>query len=207
MEDSMKRVRSQLLGRGNAPLVPVAVFVLPLLAFACTSAKEERVPFDPPGSVKPAPGPQPDFGPVVKQDDPPPPISGGTIAIDPSGKLAVASDADRDRVYVVDLPARAVRHTVQLPPHSEPGRVSLVALRSSGEVATIDLGSGNVGRQAVCSAPRGVAYDKTKKAVLVACAGGELVTIPQTEGSPIKRTTIGSDLRDIIFVNGRTYLT
>src|SRR5687768_14963058 len=111
MEDSMKRVSSHPFGAS----VPLAIFVLPAFAMtsgACSSAKDERVPFDPPGTVLPSPGPQPEFGPIVKQDDPPPPISGGTLGIDPSGKLAVASDPDRDKVYVVDLPTRTVRHTV-----------------------------------------------------------------------------------------------
>ncbi|MEA2750147.1 MAG: hypothetical protein QOI41_4290 [Myxococcales bacterium] len=151
-----------------------------------------------------APGPQPTFGPLIQQKEPPPPISGGTLAIASDRTTAVAADADRDRVYVVDLPTRAVRHTVSLPRHSEPGRVAVddanhayVVLRNAGGLATIDLATGGVTIRDVCLAPRGVAFDVTQKAMHVACASGELVTLPLGTGDVVRRT-LDHDLRDVV---------
>lgn len=149
-------------------------------------------------------GPQPDFGPLVQAKEPPPPISGGTLAVAKDGTTAVAADADRDRIYVVDVPSRAVRHTVQLPQHSEPGRVTVddqghayVALRRSGGVAVVDLASGTLTTIDACTSPRGIAFDARLKAVHVACATGELVTLP-VGGGDAKRTSIARDLRDVV---------
>src|SRR5688572_24133970 len=92
-------------------------------AFACSPSEYTHVFPSRTNSVAPtgAPplGPQPSFGATVSQAEPPPPISGGTLAIAPDGVTAVAADPDRDRVYVVDLPARAVRHTLAMPARSE----------------------------------------------------------------------------------------
>lgn len=52
----------------------------------------------------------------------PPAISGGTLGRTPSGAVVIAADPDRDQVYVVDLAARRVLHTVRTP-GDEPGRV------------------------------------------------------------------------------------
>ncbi len=149
-------------------------------------------------------GPQPSFGPLAKAKEPPPPISGGTLAIASDKTTAVAADADRDRVYVVDLPTRAVRFTVGLPAHSEPGRVAVddanhayVVLRRSGGLATIDLATGGLSIRDACLAPRGLAYDAKQKAVHVACASGELVTVP-IGGGDIVRRNLDRDLRDVV---------
>src|SRR3954469_3757945 len=47
-------------------------------------------------------GPAPDFGATTLQADPPPPLSGGTLAVAADGFTVVASDPDRDRIYVLD---------------------------------------------------------------------------------------------------------
>jgi hypothetical protein len=185
------------------------IVLLPFLAgalAACSSAKGS-VPSDLPVEASPPmnpPGPQPSFGPLIQQKEPPPPISGGTLAMAPDGTTAVAADSDRDRVYVVDLAARAIRHTVELPRRSEPGRVTVddsghayVALRRSGAVATIDLATGAVTMRAACIAPRGIAFDKTQSAIHVACANGELVTLPRGAGEPT-RQEIDRDARDVL---------
>jgi len=57
-------------------------------------------PLFPTGSVGGVPL---ETGPIVQADDPPPPISGGTLVTIPPGNVVVASDPDRDRIYVVDL--------------------------------------------------------------------------------------------------------
>jgi len=53
-------------------------------------------------------------------------------------------------------------------------------------------------RQAVCAAPRGLAYDPARDVVHVACAGGELVTLPAAGGAPIRTLTLDADLRDVV---------
>ncbi len=147
----------------------------------------------------------PDFGPTVRLDDPPPPISGGTLTVTSDGRTAVAADPDRDAVYLVDLVANTVR-TIALASHDEPARIALdsagrahVALRSGGAIATIDIATASLRRKRqVCPLPRGVAYDGSKDALLVACAGGELVTLPAAEGEPLTRVDVRPDLRDVV---------
>jgi mono/diheme cytochrome c family protein len=145
---------------------------------------------------------------------PPPPISGGTLLVTKDG-LAVAADSDRDGVWLVDLATKAVR-AVALQPGDEPGRVVEdgagrvhVALRGSGAVATIDLASGNVtSRTSVCPAPRGVAYDPKTDVVHVACAGGELVTLPAAGGAPLRTLRFPErDLRDVVVQGDHLFLT
>jgi cbb3-type cytochrome c oxidase subunit III len=209
LEDAMRAARHFLF-----PFT--AIVAIPLLAASCSSARDDGPGFspEPTAQAKAPPGPQPEFGPIVRQAEPPPPISGGTLAVDPSGAIAVAADSDRDRVYVVDLPTRALRHTVELPHRSEPGRVTIdargrahVVLRASGEVATIDLASGAVSRRGACPAPRGIAYDKTKNVLHVACAGGDLLTMAPDGGAPTRRLTVGRDLRDVVVAGGRLFAT
>src|SRR6476661_2295577 len=66
--------------------------------------------------------PQPVFGTTVTQAVPPPPISGGTLAVLSSG-LAVAADPDRDRIYVVDVAAGTKVADIALVAGDQPGRV------------------------------------------------------------------------------------
>jgi mono/diheme cytochrome c family protein len=139
------------------------------------------------------------------------PISGGTLRVLSDGRTAVAADADRDLVSVVDLVTGHVTATVALQFGDEPGRVVEdaaglvhVALRGGGAVATIDpkLTSGEalLARRALCAAPRGLAYDKSTDELHVACAGGELVSIgaAPTATKPTRTLTIERDLRDVV---------
>jgi hypothetical protein len=141
----------------------------------------------------------------------PPAISGGTLRILADGKTAVAADPDRDQVYVVDLTARAVTFTVPLQPGDEPGRLAIdaagrahVALRRGGALVTIDTKTGGVvARRAVCAAPRGVAYDAANDLLHVACADGQLVSLPAAGGPATRTLQLDSDLRDVM-VDGNT---
>jgi mono/diheme cytochrome c family protein len=140
----------------------------------------------------------------------PPPISGGTLLVTRDKTLAVAADADADRVFVIDLDNQSISRTIQLNAGDEPGRVIegpegkvLVALRSGGAFATVDLASGNVERRSACPAPRGIAYDAEKGEIHVACAGGELVTFPEEPGAAASRALrLDRDLRDIVVKDG-----
>jgi hypothetical protein len=142
------------------------------------------------------------------------PISGGTLRILSDGRTAVASDADRDQVYVVDLVTGKVTATVALSAGDEPGRVvedanglAHVALRSGGAIATIDPVKGTlVARRALCPAPRGLAFEKDTNELHVACAGGELVSIAATPSvtAPLRTLSVDRDLRDVVVsTNGR----
>jgi hypothetical protein len=141
---------------------------------------------------------------------PPPPISGGTLLVTADGLHAIAADADRDRVFVVDLAARAAREIV-LEPGDEPGRVAEdasgrahVALRRGGAVVTIDVGAAAiVARTPVCAAPRGIAYDPALDALHVACLGGDLVSLHAADQSLLRRVHLDHDLRDVVLADGR----
>jgi len=137
----------------------------------------------------------------------PPAISGGTLRVLQDDHTAVAADPDRDQVYIVDLDATTLTATVTLNPGDEPGRVIEdaaglvhVALRRGGAVVTIDPATGTIlGRRSVCAAPRGLVYQAATDLVHVACAGGELVSLPAAVDGAIFRTVhLDSDLRDIV---------
>jgi mono/diheme cytochrome c family protein len=136
----------------------------------------------------------------------PPSISGGTLLVTADGHTAVASDPDRDRVWFVDLTTRALLGGVALEPGDEPGRVVAdasgrvhVALRRGGAVVSIDLATrAIVSRRAVCAAPRGIAFDAAGGVLHVACAGGELVTLPAAGGAPTRTLHLERDLRDVL---------
>ncbi len=155
-----------------------------------------------------AAAPAPDFGTPVTCGTPTPPISGGTLLVTHDGSKAVASDPDRDVVYIVDLGSKTRTFTVVLQPGDEPGRLVEdgagrihVALRGSGILATIDPTTGTlISRRAACPAPRGVAWKASSDVVLVACATGELASLPAAGGDASVQV-IQRDLRDVL-VNG-----
>jgi hypothetical protein len=172
------------------------------------------------GGVAFAPmGPSSPFAPrvgVLKMAaDAPPAISGGTLKVLRDGKTAVAADPDRDRIYVVDLAKRAVTATIKLNKGDEPGRVIAdaagrvhVALRHGGALVTIDPIAGTViGRREVCAAPRGVAYDSASDLLHVACADGQLVSLPAAGGDAVRRLKLDSDLRDVVVDGSRLRIT
>ena len=160
-------------------------------------------------------GPQPQFGPTVTAATPPPPLSGGTLVMLADGKTAFAADPDRDQAYVIDLAAPALKSTIALSAGDEPGRAVEdgagkvhLALRRGGAVVTIDPATGAVvDRTAVCAAPRGIAYETATDLVHVACAGGEVVSLPAAGGAAVRTFTLQRDLRDILVVNGQLWIS
>ncbi|HTN86630.1 MAG TPA: cytochrome-c peroxidase [Sorangium sp.] len=160
-------------------------------------------PGDPPWVAEPnIGGPDPR---ITVTEVPPPAISGGTLIIASDGHTAVAADPDRDRVWVVDLDGGTPAE-VRLQQGDEPGRLVEdasgrvhVALRRAGAVVTLDIQSLSVlERREVCRAPRGVAYDASRDAIHVACAGGELVTLPAAGGPAVRKLRPAPDLRDVV---------
>lgn len=193
------------LALGTAALTSAACLAdLPGDDRGIDGASPERARHSPP----PPPdlgGPSPVFGDTVRQADAPPPLSGGTLAVVPGRALVVAADPDRDAVYVVDVAAGRVT-TIPLALHDEPGRVVVdgsrrahVVLRRSGMVATIDVASGAlVDKRAVCTLPRGIAWEEASDRLHVACAGGELVTLAASGGGPERVVQVARDLRDVV---------
>src|SRR5207244_2688614 len=135
-----------------------------------------------------------------------PPLSGGTLIVLADGTTLVASDPDRDQLYVFDADKGVVRSTVSLQAGDEPGRLVEdaaarvhVILRRGGALITLDPKTSVVqARRTVCSAPRGVTYDRATDQLHVACAGGELVSLPASGGSATRRLAFDRDLRDVV---------
>jgi DNA-binding beta-propeller fold protein YncE len=133
------------------------------------------------------------------------PLSGGTLIALRDGATAVAADPELDALYVVDLNARRAT-TVALHAGDEPGRLVEdgagrvhAALRGGGAVVRVDPASGSViARRPVCAAPRGLAYDAAEDAILVACAGGDLVTLTASLDAEKRRIKLDRDLRDVV---------
>ena len=154
---------------------------------------------------------QPQLGAATTAAIAPPPISGGTLLALSDGGTAVASDPDRDAIYVVDLASGTVTFTVTLESGDEPGRLAEdgagrvhVALRGGGALVTLDPATGTVvARRNVCPAPRGVAWDSSLDAIWVACATGELVALPSSPaagdgGAALQSFVLQRDLRDVL---------
>src|SRR5205823_5453220 len=145
-----------------------------------------------------------------------PPISGGTLLALPDGRTAVAADPDRDRIYVVDYQAGTLVAEVSLEPRDEPGRVAAddqgrvhVALRRGGAVVTLAPPTWSiVARRAVCAAPRGLAYAADTQLVHVACADGDLVSLPAApEGAVTSRLSLDGDLRDVVVKGSQIFVS
>jgi len=162
----------------------------------------------------PSIAPHPQFGSSTAAAVPPPPVSGGTLLVTGNGAV-VASDPDRDAVYVVDTTSMTTRFAIALQPGDEPGRLVEdgagrvhVALRGGGSLVTLDPGTGAVlARRAVCPAPRGVAWEASSDLVWVACATGELVAFPSAGGVAVHSFVIERDLRDVLVQPGQLTVT
>lgn len=162
-------------------------------------------------------GPGPVFQtPPVTSAKPARPLSGGTLAMLADGRTAVATDPDRDRVFVADVRRGELIADVALTNGDEPwrhvqdraGRVH-VSLRGGGAIATIEPGGWTVAaRRPVCAAPRGLAYDAAQDQLHVACATGELVSLPAApDGGPVRTLRFERDLRDVVVRGDRLYVS
>ena len=194
------------------------------VAFAAAlGCSTKTVVFDPGPTTDPnQPQSAPAFGGAQNQAATPPlPISGGTLItiVRPDGSaIAVASDPDEDTVNVVSLAnPPALLGTVHLQPGDEPGRLVAdaagrvhVALRRGGAIATImptASGASLVMRRNVCSAPRGVDYDAQTDSIFVACATGELMTLPAGGGDVTMNVQVDRDLRDVVVDGDNVFVT
>ncbi|MEO8904505.1 MAG: cytochrome-c peroxidase [Polyangiaceae bacterium] len=143
---------------------------------------------------------------ITHASKPVPPLSGGTLLALSDGTTVAVSDPERDQVYLVDTANGRVVTTLTLQAGDEPSRLAQdgagrvhVVLRRAGALATIDPKSAQIiARTAVCSAPRGVAVRKETDEVYVACAGGELVSLPAAGGAATRGLLLDHDLRDVV---------
>lgn len=171
----------------------VALAMLPGLGCASDSASEPEVPAEPP----------------VESRVRPPPIAGGTLLVT-EGDQVIASDPDRDTVFVVDLDSRRLTHTLALESGDRPGRIAEgapgrvhVLLTGAGALASIDVESGQVlARTPVCAEPRGIAHDPDAARLYVACVNGQLITLDEASGEVLEREARQPDLRDVVVVDG-----
>jgi DNA-binding beta-propeller fold protein YncE len=195
----LRRPHRRLGAAIAAVLVPAAIAAAAASCGSSTTAASSTV------STGGARHPHPTFGATITQATPPPPVSGGTLLVTHDGHTAVASDPDRDAVYVVDLVSTDVA-TIALQAGDEPGRLAEdaaghvhIALRAGGALVTLDPSAKTIlARRDVCVAPRGVAYDADGDSVYVACMSGELVVLPAAGGPPTRTVAIARDLRDIV---------
>ena len=179
-------------------LTPILALGAALPGLACDAYDEPLPP--PPG--------------LVTQEVPPPAISGGSLLVTDGG-LAVAADTDRDRIWVVDTASGELVADVSLDAGERPGRLVEdadghvhVALRGSGVLLTLDPAAGEVlSRRDVCPAPRGLAYDDVLDTVHVACAGGELVSMPAAGGEATRTLRLEPDLRDVVVQGDKLVVT
>ena len=118
------------------------------------------------------------------------PEMGLVVALD--GDRAVRTDLGRDTV-----PFRLVVD----------GDDAYVTLRGTGEVAKVSYGQGEIAwRRPACRAPRGIAQIDAHE-LLVACAGGELVSVG-TDGEVLDTHLLSySDLRDVVVTEEAIYVS
>ncbi len=140
------------------------------------------------------------------------PIAGGTLLVT-NDDYAVAADADRDAVHIVQLTDLTVR-TVRLADGDEPGRVvagpagvAYVAARRGGVVLEVDLAEARARRIPVCSAPRGLAFDGAKNQLFVACRSGVLAVVDTTKRAVSERFRLDADLRDVVLSGDELIVT
>lgn len=182
----------------------------------CLAELEQSDQFFPPNEGVPL-----NLGPVVKADNAPPAVSGGTMAMSPDENRVVVSDPDRDMVYVVDLSdvdgpiGPQLIATVPMQAGDEPGRVTFddagrahIALRQGNEIVTINANDGAVlDRRQACAAPRGIDFDQLTGLLYVACQAGEVVTMDPAQGGVIDRFEIEPGLRDVVVTNDHVYVS
>jgi mono/diheme cytochrome c family protein len=187
------------------PVEPAPDYRTPDIWLPPPPAPPAPVPRQPLPAPRP-PGPlQPNLSLLADGQVPARPLSGGTLLIWRGGNVAVASDPERDRIFVADLAGASLLREIALEPGSEPGRLAqdgsgriFVALRSGGQLVTLAPDSFALAeRRPVCPAPRGVAVLPDGSRVYVACAGGELVALPP-EGPALWTRKLEPDLRDVV---------
>ena len=171
-----------------------------------------------PGAPEPPAVPVPPFPERPERTGPEvvtPPLSGGTLLILRDGKTAVAADPDGDAIFIADLDTARRTASIALSKGDEPGRAVEdgtgrvhVVLRGRGAVVSVDPGAGTaMVTRPVCAAPRGIDFDAAADRLLVACVGGELMSLPVSDGPATLLARLPRDLRDVVVVGDRIYVS
>ena len=134
----------------------------------------------------------------------PAPITGGTLLLVDDDRLAVVSDADRERLWFFDLQTSSLAGSLQLEKGSRPSRATVdgkglvhVVLRGTGKVAHIDPRTRTLlSSDDVCPEPRGIDFDRLTARLLIACQGGELDSLSSSGERVV--TQLQRDLRDVV---------
>jgi mono/diheme cytochrome c family protein len=142
------------------------------------------------------------------------PISGGNLLVTRDGRFAVVADPDRDRLVTVDLRNDNVVE-IPLTEKDEPGRLVEdgagrvhVAMRRSNVVVTLDTGFSKAEmRRTACSEPRGIAWEEATDSIHIACASGELATLPAAGGEATRMLHLDRDLRDVLVLDNKLVVT
>ncbi|MBK7858790.1 MAG: c-type cytochrome [Archangiaceae bacterium] len=132
-------------------------------------------------------------------------VTGGNLVLAARGAVAVVSEPDADRLWLVNLDPATVRGKVALPKGSNPGRMAVddvgdvyVVLRGLGQVAKVSLSTRSVTlTRDVCGDPRGIVWDVKAHLMRIACGSGELAELPVTGPATVSRLGTG-DLRDVL---------
>lgn len=142
------------------------------------------------------------------------PISGGNLLVTRDGKFAVVADPDRDRIVTVNLTDNNV---VEIPAteKDEPGRLVEdgagrvhIAMRGSNVVVMLDKDFSKIEtRRTACSEPRGIAWEEATDQIHVACASGELVSLPAAGGDYTRMLQLDRDLRDVLVTSDGLIVT
>lgn len=180
-----------------------------VLGTACSSHPDEGTVVTPGTGVTQVPG-----GGQRIVAEPAHPIMGGTLTLSGDGRTAVASDPDRDAVFIVNLAEREVT-PIGVEAGAVPGRIVMgsgttayVVLREAASVARIDLDRKQIdARFSVCDAPRGIAYDAALGRVHVACQGGALLSLDADTGELVRQIRVADDLRDVVLSGDHLVLT
>ncbi len=131
------------------------------------------------------------------------PLSNATLAVSEDGSMVVATDADRDQVYLLSTATPLSLRTIELEAGDGPGRVTVaggrafVSSRRAPVVFAVDLASGDVSRFEVCSSPQGLAVDAAG-VLQVACRDGTLLGVDAESGSVVRTLHLDDDLRDVV---------
>ena len=143
----------------------------------------------------------------IESSQPPPAITGGSLAVMPDGTW-VAADADRAMVWHVG--AEGVLGRYPLRSGDGPGRVlamgprAFIVLRGASQLAELDLERHVLSRWDTCTEPRGLAVRGEE--LLVGCATGRIEAV--SPGTPERRAVVLDDarlgdLRDLTFDGSR----
>lgn len=129
-------------------------------------------------------------------------IFGGTLHIAEDGHTAIVGDVQGDRLFVVDTATGVMKHSIALEAGAIPFRITdaggqaYVSLRGSGQIAVVDLASGElVDTWEACLEPRGLDVDGGN--LWLACASSELVRIDRSTGAR-SVLQVDKDLRDVV---------